>query len=106
MRRPLAAEVAALRPLLSEEWEDEADLIKAIVNALDEALAAKTRYIAVMQYGLEDGACFYAGIGPYSGKASALAAVKRHPGATVADKRVIVPVTSPEGLDDLLKRGV
>lgn len=56
-----------------------------------------------MQYGTEKGKCWYIGVGPYPGIASARNAVKRHPGASMASKIAVVGVTSEEGLNQLLK---
>lgn len=105
MARLLKAEEAALRPLLEQEWENVEDLMKALVDALDEARAHTTRYYAVMQFGTEDGKCWYHGFGPFAGRKSAKQAVSRFPGATLASKIAVVPVTSPEALDELLKKG-
>lgn len=96
-------EMNAIAPLLEEEWEDAEDLVNAVVAALDKARMDRTRYVAVMQFGTEDGKCFYLGLGPFPGVKSARKAAERHPGASAAHKIVVVPVTSPEGMDRMLK---
>lgn len=96
-------EIRPIVALLEQEWDSAEDMAKAIVKALDEARASRTRYIAVMQFGSEDGKCWYVGLGPYPGGASAKRAVQRHPGATLAHRCAVVPVTSGEGLEVLLK---
>ena len=99
--RPL--EIKALVPLLEQDWESPEELAKNLIEALDKARASRTSYVAVMQFGDRDGHCWYYGLGPYPGMTTASNAVQRHPGATVATKVVVVPVTSPEGLDRLLR---
>ena len=114
--RPL--EIKALVPLLMEDWPDEEildaegvvidmkpgveRLAEALIRQLDETRASRTSYIAVMQFGT-NGNVWYSGLGPYPGRKSAERDVSRDPGASLADKIAVVPLTSAEGLEARLK---
>lgn len=96
--RPL--EVRALVPLLEQDWDSAEQLAAALIEALDEARASRTSWIAVMQFPVGNGSqgWWYSGIGPYPGRKSAEKAVKGHPGASLAHRVAVVPLQSPEGL--------
>lgn len=98
--RPL--EVRALVPLLEEDWDSPEELAESLIMALDQARTERTSYVAVMQFG--EGSPFYVGLGPYPGTKSAIAALKKHPAASMAVKRVIVPMIGPEGFEQLLRK--
>lgn len=98
--RPL--EVRALVPLLEQNWETPEALAEELIRTLDQTRADKTSYVAVMQFGTEK-TPWYAGVGPYPGERSARNAVSRHPGATLAYRIAVVPIMSPEGLEQHLK---
>ena len=90
--------------LLEQDWETPEELAKALIVALDKARAGRTTYIGVMQFGpTSNEGVFYHGLGPYAGVTSALRAVQKFPGASVAQRIAIVPVTNDEGLDQKLK---
>lgn len=97
--RPL--EVRALVALLEQDWETPEELAKALILELDDVRASKTSYVAVMQFGTEKP--FYVGLGPYPGRKTAEAAIRRHPSAGMATARAIVPVMSATGLTQHLK---
>ena len=62
---------------------------------MDEARTHRTTYIALMVFGDK----FATAIGPYSGAKTARNAVSKYPGASVAKRIVVVPLTSAEGVD-------
>lgn len=112
--RPL--EVKALLPLLEQDWLDTTNetsgkvtpgvvrLAEALIQELDRVRMERTSYIGVIQIGGKHG--IYLGVGPYAGKASAAAALSKHPvmgDSTLVTGAVIVPVESPEGFDARLK---
>jgi hypothetical protein len=99
--RPL--EVRALTPLLEQDWETPEQLAEALILALDGVRGDRTSYVGIMQFGSKDGAVWYAGIGPYPGQKSAVSALRRHPGASLAHRCAVVPILSPEGFVALLK---
>lgn len=80
-----------------EEYETPEDAAKAIIKWLDEDRAKRTSYVAIMQFGV--GPSFYVGLGPYPGQKSAEKAALSHPAAGEAHKIVVVPTTSPEGVE-------
>lgn len=86
------------------EYETPEEAAKAIINWLDADRAKRKSYVAVMQFGKPPGSIFYIGLGPYPGQKSAVEAVQRHPAASEAYKVVVVPVTSPEGFEALLRK--
>lgn len=88
--------------LLEQDWETPEELAKALIVALDKARSERTTYTAVMQFG-DSGSLFYYGLGPYAGEKSARSAVSRFPGASVAHRIAIIPVTNDEGLEQKLK---
>ena len=94
-------EVKALVALLEQDWEDVEELAKALVTELDNVRASGTRYVGVMQFGMERP--FYVGVGPYAGFTSALNALNGHPAAADANYRAVVPMVSKEGLEALVK---
>ena len=94
-------EVKALVALLEQDWEDVEELAKALVTELDNVRASGTRYVGVMQFGMERP--FYVGVGPYAGFKSALNALNGHPAAADANYRAVVPMVSKEGLEALVK---
>lgn len=98
--RPL--EVKALVPLLEQDWESPEALAEALIRQLDETRASRTSYVAVMQFGT-NGNAWYSGLGPYAGRKSAERDVKRDPGASLAHKIAVVPLTSSDGLQARLK---
>lgn len=98
--RPL--EIKALMPLVEQDWPTPEALCEAVIKALDVARASRTSYAAVMQYG-EERPCWYLGLGPYPGAASAKKAAARHPGAGMAFKIAVVPLLSEHGLQSLLE---
>jgi hypothetical protein len=97
------SEVGLLVKLLERDWESVEDLAKALIEALDEDRAKRTSYVAIAQMGSRPGQVWYLGLGPYPGKASATAAAQSHPGFSLATAIVVVPVTSPLGVDRLLR---
>lgn len=94
------AEVEAVLPLVEANWDEVADLVEAVIDALDEVRAEKITYAAVMQMSTEDP--WYLGLGYYPGEKSARAAVEKHPAAGMAKAIAVVPVRSPRGLKLLL----
>ena len=98
--RPL--EVAALVPLLEQDWETPEVLAEALIQALDQARASRTSYVAVMQMAMEQ-PVWYIGLGPYPGAKSARNAVLKHPGASMAKKIAVVPMVNEEGLQKLIR---
>lgn len=101
MSRPRPLEIKALVPLLEQDWETPEVLAQALIEALDQARADRTSYVAVMQFG-KSKPVIYAGLGPYPGARSAEVAVKKHPGASMATAVAIVPVISEAGFQQLL----
>ncbi len=93
--RPL--EIRALVPLLEQDWDTPEELVEALIRELDQVRASRTSYVAVMQFGT-NGNVWYSGLGPYPGRKSAERAVKSDPGASLAHKIAVVPLTSAEGL--------
>lgn len=89
-------ETKALVALLEQDWETPEVLAEALIDALDEVRARKTRYVGVMQIG--QAKPIYAGVGPFPGAKSAENALRAHPAAGMAYKLAVVPVTSPKGL--------
>jgi len=90
-----------------EDYDSPEDLAKQMIEALDLKRAEKTRYVAVAQFGggkpgLE-GPAWYAGLGPYPGKATATKAAESHPGFSLASRIAVIPVQSKEGFEQLLK---
>lgn len=101
---PHKVEIQAMVSLLEADWETPEELAKALIVALDKARAQRTTYVAVMQFGPSSGGgVFYHALGPYAGVTSARNAVSRFPGASVAHRIVIVPLTNDEGLDQRLR---
>jgi hypothetical protein len=94
--RPL--EVKALRPLLERDWEQEDDLIEALILALDEVRASRTSYVGIIQIGQ-----ITLGVGPYPGRRSAENALSRHPGMSMATGAAIASIETPEGFDRMMK---
>jgi hypothetical protein len=94
-------EVKALVALLEQDWEDVEELAKALVTELDNVRASGTRYVGVMQFGMERP--FYVGVGPYAGFKSALNALNSHPAAADANYRAVVPMVSKEGLEKMIE---
>lgn len=98
MRKSEVTGVAKI--LLSDgDFETAEDAAKAIIQWLDEDRAKRTSYVAVMQFG--EGPAFYVGLGPYPGVKSAVNAAESHPAAGEAFKVVVVPMSSPEGVEKM-----
>lgn len=95
------SEVTGVAKILvsDNEYDSPEDAAKAIINWLDEDRAKRTSYVAVMQFG-ESGP-FYVGLGPYPGQKSAINAAQDHPAAGEAFRVVVVPVSSPEGVEKM-----
>lgn len=89
-------ETKALVALLEQDWETPEVLAEALIDALDEVRARKTRYVGVMQIGQAHP--IYVGVGPFPGAKSAENALRAHPAAGMAYKLAVVPMTSPRGL--------
>lgn len=94
-------EVAGVAKLLLEDYESPEEAAKQIINWLDADRAKRTSYVAVMQFGKDS--IFYQAIGPYPGYKSAHKAVVSHPAAVEANRMAVVPMTSAEGIADMLK---
>ena len=96
-------EVKGVAKLLLSDYETAEDCAKAIIKWLDEDRGKRTSYISVMQFG-EQRPVFYLGLGPYPGVTSASKAAMTHPAADEAHKVVVVPVTSKEGFENMMKK--
>lgn len=93
-------EINKIASLLEEDWESAEVLAKTIIDTLDELRASKTRHVAVMQFGGTHP--FYVGVGPYPTQNAAQKALSKHPAASDATARAVVPVMTDEGLQALL----
>lgn len=103
---PVQAEIKAMVTLLEQDWPSPEDLAKELILALDKARGDRTTYTVVMQFGPGEDSptVFYHGFGPFPGAKSAVKAVKRFPGASMASKIAVVPVTNEEWLDTMVKQ--
>lgn len=96
---PTKKEINALVALLEQDWETPEELAKACIKAVDQARTERTTYVAVMSFGPS----FHHAIGPYAGATTARNAVKKFPGASVAKRVAVVPLTSAEGVEAQLR---
>lgn len=108
--KPVKVEIDALVPLLEQDWETPEVLAAALIQALDKARAERKLWVGVMQFGGAQpgkpgmsGPAWYVGVGPYPGATSARNAIEAHPSAGMATALAIVPLRSPEGLQQLLR---
>lgn len=100
---PHKAEITALVQLLEQDWASSEELARAAIKALDAARAERITYVAVMQFGAEDGRLFYQAIGPYTTVTAATRAVTKFPGATLAHRVAVVPLRNDDGVTAILK---
>lgn len=99
---PTKKEISALVELLEQDWETPEELAKAAIAALDAARIERTTYVAVLQFGSKRPA-WYVGLGPYAGATSARNAAQKFPGSSVATAIAVVPLRSPELVEEQLR---
>jgi len=99
---PTKKEITAVVELLEQDWETPEELAKAVIAAVDDARVERTTYVAVLQFGKAK-PVWYAGLGPYAGATSARNAAKRFPGSSVATVIAVVPLRSPEMVEQQLR---
>jgi hypothetical protein len=104
MRRTSVAvrktEVAALVPLLEQDWGSPDELAAALIATLDQVRASRVSYVGVIKVA-KDGQSLpvWLGLGPYPGQKTAENAVMAALGTYEGTAYVVVPLLSKEGLE-------
>ena len=86
-----------------EEGDESPELLaKAVIEMVDEHRANKPGHMVVCEFGHGPGEAWYIGYGPYATANQARRAAERNPASFVAKATVVVPTTSPLGLEKKL----
>ena len=101
--RPLKKETDAIAALLKQGADTPESLANAVIEELDRVRGERTTFLVVMRLGVGKTATHY-GYGPYSTRNQAIKSIEEHPVASTATGIAVVPVTSAEGLEQIIER--